>query len=472
MRSALLGVGLGLWVVACGSSSNGGANGPGANGDDGGAARVDAGSGGPADGGVDGTLPLADGGADAATDGSTYACATHPPIPGMKYWGGPILHKPKIVTVTFASLLDATSRGQLEAWGDAVTTSPWWDATMKGYCDGDGGCIGQGVSGGHVTLNETPAASYSDSQTSGARSIVKFFQDHVTAGTLPVPDEDTLYMVYFPSSVTLTLDTATSCSGFGAYHFAAQLTLPGDGGATVTAAYALMPDCGDAPVGDLINVASHELIEAATDAKSFGPDVRNQSWGYYMEDPAWGILFGGQEVADLCAGYQPPEYPAQQVTGIDMVRGWRHDIGACEAPCGPLVAGDTYFGAAPSQQVISLAVGEETVVDVTAFSSVAQADWTVTPIEPGDSPMFGITGYGGHIQFTWDGVAPVDGGAGSVTVNNGAVNKLHVKLLSSPPEDQNYPDQSGAHYKHAFAVMSSSTANGHHSWPFTVREKP
>jgi hypothetical protein len=479
MRRALLGVGLGVWLVACGSSSsdNGGPDGGGNTGGDGGL-----GPGPSADGGVDGTLPGTDGGgqgADASPDGG-YACAPHSPIPAIKYWGGPILHTPEVVTITFDSL-DATTRTELETFDDSIVTSQWWDDTLKGFCDKNGKCIQHGTSGGHVILHETPAATYTDSQTPGnPRSVVDFIQAHINAGTFPPPDPEILYTIYFPSSVTLTLDGAASC-GFGGYHFAADFTLPSDAGAgeagagdagttTVRAAYALMPQCDTSSTAadSWRYVASHELIEAATDAKSLGPDVRNADWGYYMEDPAWGILFSGQEVGDLCGGY-----PTATVNGVQVTRGWRHDIGPCEVPCGPLAPGDTYYGAAPDQQIVTLAIGEEAVLNVTAFSQDPRADWTVAAVEPGDSGQFGITGYGGHLQFTWEGL-PSDGGAApEATVNNGTQLKLHVKLLSAPPEDQNFPDQTGARYHHAFAyLISKVSSTDAHRWPFTVRQKP
>jgi hypothetical protein len=416
------------------------------------------------------------GGADVAADTAVppgpdggYACAAHPAIPAIKYWGGPILHTPEIVTVTFASL-DAPTRTQLETFDDTITTTSYWDDAIKGYCDNNGKCIGHGVSGGHVVLNETPAAQYTDSQTPGQpRSIVDFIQQHIDAGTFPAPHDETVYTIYFPSSVTLMLDGSASC-GFGGYHFAADFKAPADaGGATVRAAYALMPQCDTSNTAGAswIGVASHELLETVTDAKSLGPDIRNADWGFYMEDPGWGIYFSGQEVADLCGGYQGPT-----VNGFDVVRGWRHDIGPCEVPCGPTVSDDTYYGAAPSQQIVTLAVGEETVIDVTAFSQAPRADWQVAVVEPSQG-AFGTTGYGGHVQFTWEGATGDAGDSSIVTVNNGTKLKLHVKLLSAPPEDQNFPDQTGAHYNHAFAYLQSRLdANTHRTWPFTVRQKP
>src|SRR5438128_1043060 len=114
----------------------------------------------------DGGVNVDDGGADAA-DGmaeihpaNVAAAATYPQAQLFDPEGA-VLTAPKIVTVSFASM-DPALRTHVEQFDDVITTTPWWTAVTDGYCAPAGSCVGKGVAGGHVTLNETPAATYDD----------------------------------------------------------------------------------------------------------------------------------------------------------------------------------------------------------------------------------------------------------------------------------------------------------------------
>ncbi len=439
---------------------------------------TDAGSGGdPGDAGT--SAPL-EAGPRPTPDASGYACAKHAPTPEIKYWGGPILTAPEIVTITYASM-DPATRKAVEDFSDTCTQTAWWDTTMKGYCDSKGNCIGHGKAGKHVVLAEPDAQqTYTDSQDpTHERSIVKFIQDHIDSGDFPAPNDQTLYSIFFPPSVTISLDGTVGCQGFGGYHFAGEVT-PKGGGTKVLAAYAIMPTCNttgtpDKVAASFIGVASHEYIEAATDAKSVGPDIRNADWGYYMEDPAWGIIWSGQEVGDLCG-----RAPSTKIGTTSVTRGWLRTSPECSDPCGPADPADDWFGTAPEKQVIELSVGESADIELTGFAEKPTPDWAVTVIEP-SSGAFGTAadGYGGHLQLALTGGTPIDGGAavdggpGTVGANNGTKIMLHVKLLSAPPEDANYPSKTNTRYNHAFAYVSSRLdAQTRTRWPFTVRQKP
>jgi hypothetical protein len=147
---------------------------------------------------------------------------------------------------------------------------------------GTGQRIGRGNYVGTRTLTQIPAGNVTDAQ------IQATLDQAFTAGTLPEPDDNTIYAIYFPSSVSITLDgNGSSCSSFGAYHFATTET-------TRHAAYYLvMPDCGDSFNGVTL-VTTHELVEAMTDAiptPGSNPDFP-QAWNNS----------GGSETGDLCEG--------------------------------------------------------------------------------------------------------------------------------------------------------------------------
>jgi hypothetical protein len=475
----LLGISAAWVLVACGSSSNeGGTSGvDGGNGgppattsdagatDGGGGGTTDDGGGKAPDGGAGSDSGVVDSGS-TVPDGANYQCAPHAPLPTMTYWGGAILANPEIVTITYDDMTDAV-RQPLQDFGDTVTQSAWWDSVTTGYCDAQGRCIGHGTNGGHVTL-KTETISLTDTQTAGQpKTIDDYVQTHIDSGDLPEPHVDTLYAFYLSKSVTVTLDGASSCGGgFGGYHFAANVHKKGDTSANNSLiAYAILPTCGTTKSAQsLINVASHEFIEAATDAKSTGPDIRNAAWGFYMEDPAWGIIWSGQEVADLC---QNGDYGTGTYNGYTMTRGWLHDAPACAVPCGPAQPTDVYFGASPEKQVIELAVGESATVAVTAFAQTPMADFQIALSEP-SSPA-GQTGYGTHLKLAFDN------GTTSATVNNGTQINMTVTLVDAPPEDANYPSQTNTRYNHAFALVTATSSSGsaakRYKWPFTVRQK-
>jgi len=49
-------------------------------------------------------------------------------------------------------------------------------------------------------------------------------RDQIASGALPPNDLNTLYMIFFPDDITITLDGLTSCTSFGAYHFAITIS--------------------------------------------------------------------------------------------------------------------------------------------------------------------------------------------------------------------------------------------------------
>ena len=93
-------------------------------------------------------------------------------------------------------------------------------------------------------------------------------------------------MIYFPPTVTITIDGARSCTDFGAYHFATPGKAKGN-----NIFYSVEPECG---LGfDYITVAaSHEFSEAMTDnipTPGSNPDYP-QAWN----------TTDGYEIGDLC----------------------------------------------------------------------------------------------------------------------------------------------------------------------------
>src|SRR5262249_9067894 len=110
-------------------------------------------------------------------------------------------------------------------------------------------------------------------------------EHQIKKGTLPAADLNTLYMIYFPVTVTITLDGLTSCVDFGAYHFATNdLKL-----SKKNIFYAVEPDCHSS-INSIPFAPTQEFAEATTDnvptPGSFpdSPQAWNDSSGFEIGD--------------------------------------------------------------------------------------------------------------------------------------------------------------------------------------------
>jgi hypothetical protein len=320
------------------------------------------------DAGVD-AAPDDDGAADAAPDtydpiDPTYPAA-HAPIPLVDWNGARVLTAPKIVTVTFGA---DPEQAAVEGFGDMVTSSAWWDAVRAGYCSPEGSttCIGKGTGGVHANLPTTglPTA-FTDSARGGPSTIQEYLQQHIQDGSLPAPTDQTLYVVYLPTGVSITLDAAASCREFLGYHN--TLTFTPEAGAAFNLAYAIVPRC-DSSTANTTFGASHEIIEAATD-----PEVGLNNVAYYMLNPIW--AFGGGEVGDLCLDFTNSGGDQYLENGFTLQRSWSNiSAKAGHDPCVPIPPNQVFFGAAPAatQQQVGVAVGASATVELTAFSDAGR----------------------------------------------------------------------------------------------------
>jgi hypothetical protein len=371
-------------------------------------------------GGTTGTGPnlatAGDGGTTAPVIVSPDYPAPHAPLPQVDFNGGGVMAAVKVVTVTF----DGDSlRQTLESFGDTIAESSWWTAVSAGYCSPSGStnCIGKGSTSVHVHLSAQPAASYDDSSQGGSSGMTQFLAAHVADGSLPAPDANTLYVLYFPDTTTITLDGTQSCAvgGFSGYHKSAAVTPPG--GSQVSAVYAVVPRCtleGKTLDEAVTFSASHEIIEAATD-----PFVTDNAVGYYLMDPAWNLL--GGEVADLCLDLAGEGLDTTTENGFTVQRSWSNESArASHNPCVPIPQGEVYFNLAPelapsgqSSAYVQLAVGESATFDAMAFSDGPIDNWTLKGID-----FAALSGGTASLSFAFD----------TTVANNGTKVKVTVTL--------------------------------------------
>ncbi len=427
-------------VTACGGSSSSGAvaGDGGATGDAGG---IDAST---TDGGA-----LAD--ASDAPDAPDYGPypAAHYPLPLLTDFGGPVQSAPHVYTVTFGTdAMAATYR----AFDDSIVTSAWWTTVTAGFG------IGPGTSGGAIALPDTVSNRTLDEDA----DIIPMIQSLVAAGTFPTSDVNALYTIYFPSSTSITLQGATSCQGFGAFHDSAPITT--DGG-VVYVAFAIIPDCG----GFSTDAVSHEIIEAATDPHPTTSMTPPTPSTWYMYDDAWTGGPGGGEAADLCEG-RPPA-----TQGDDAVAKVWNNVAAMGShdPCVPQTDGEIFYGAAVPTQVLTnlpdptggggpnyssdgfivMPPGATKDVDVVVFSEA--------PL-PHDVTL--VVGSEQAGQTDPMDLAPVGAGITATLSQSSGHNGTHVTLTLTVD-----PTTTTGDYLFVVRAILDDAAIDYHSWPVDLR---
>jgi hypothetical protein len=330
--------------------------------------------------------------------------------------GGPVISTPKVISVTFHG--DGLA-SQLDAYGLNATSGSYWDSIRAGYCIGPS-CIGDGT-GVSVLLTADAGASYTDNTTGAPSTLQTTLASLITAGTVPAPDANTIYLLYFPSTTQITLDGSLSCTNFYGYHN--QMTY---GAQTVV--YAVDIECpAPAPLTLLQNTtitASHELIESASDGIWTGT-----TGGFYLNvnSPAtwgWNDTLGG-EIGDLCV--DPFGLGLDETTdaaGYTVQRIWSIDNAtAGKNPCVPIPTNEVYFNAYTSDSVVVVDVGHTTTLQVNALADGPMAAWYVSAHDW--SSELGGTPY---LQLQFEGV---DGGA-PIQLASGQRAKLDITLLKDP----------------------------------------
>jgi hypothetical protein len=275
---------------------------------------------------------------------------------------------PHLVSIVYPGYTHASD---VATFGDFVVTSDWLAGADEDY----------GISSGkntNVTLADAAPATMNDADLASKLASL------VTSKVVPGPDRSTIYLFYVPQTTTLIRQSDVLCgTRIGGYHeFAAA------GGQLVP--MAVVGDC-DGTIEEVTKLASHELIEAATD-----PSYN----GWYVDGPAdsrWASSYG-QEVADLCQ-----RGPTTVESGWTMEKFWSPHAAASGAnPCIP-AGTDVYKSVtAAGDDVLRAAPGSSLTVELTGWASgpadpwqpvyeSADADVTIPTVSVGGSASMSIT---------------------------------------------------------------------------------
>ena len=266
-----------------------------------------------------GTGPSDAGGSDVAVDTEVEAATQYPsPHPAMAQVansGGPIMMAPKVVAITYDT---DTLQSKIDDFTSKIGTSSYWSGSVAEY--GVGALTAMPV---HLT-ESPPTGMLNDGDVQNWLAAKINGTSDAGGPSFPPPDGNTLYAIFYPSGVNLTLMGFPSCNGFDGYHGNFSV-----GSQAVT--YAVLMRCGT--VDDLTVAASHEFAESSTDPLS------QTKPAYYQPDPndtVWEYSGGGGELGDMCSAfpgvlYTPMDspYQVQHASGRTRTHAASHD------PCQP-----------------------------------------------------------------------------------------------------------------------------------------
>jgi hypothetical protein len=336
-----------------------------------------------------------------------YDPAFPPMVPQVWKGSGEVLSAPQVIPVFWSG---DTMQSQLTTFlSNYLVRSTSWTALAE-YG------IGRGTVGNPAVIATAPASQLDEA---GVQNLVL---GRIQDGTLPRPDANTLYTLYFPLSVTLLHEGGTSCVDFAGYHTAAKQA---DG---TRVAIAVIPRCRRSTLALLTYATSHELAEAAAD-----PYLA--AWNT-MRDPyvLWSVPLHGAELGDLCENLVDAAY---NESGVGVVTRLFSNAAmqAYKNPCLPAPSGASFFSVARPTELRTVSIGSDLhdledvpvpagqtrAIEVRSMSDLKPGpSWTV---EASEVPLGGAAKV---LSFAWQ-EAP---GQTKATTRDGAT--LHLLVTASP----------------------------------------
>ena len=251
--------------------------------------------------------------------------------------GGDVLTAPVLVTVTYPG---ETNVDAYESFGDHLGDTSYWKAITAEYG------VKPTVSGAanHVRMTTALPAAMDDSE------VDTYVHDRALDPTKygwPAPTDQTIYVIYVPSTTAITLQGNEACSsGVGGYHSSTTV-----GSLEVAYAIVLQCDYGGHRMSPRTVTASHEVAEASLDPHPLtstpgyrGMDTDHLAWEIFMQRNV--------ENGDLCEIYNDSRYSDTVDPGFtfNVQRQWSNQSGkAGHNPCAP-VSANPYFNVVALEQ--------------------------------------------------------------------------------------------------------------------------
>jgi hypothetical protein len=218
----------------------------------------------------------------------------------LTYRGGPLLPAVQVFNFFWGTAWggpQAVVVSQINQFFDFILTSSLLD--QLGEYSVAGMTIVHGSRTGAVILSTDPPATIADADI---QALIQ--QEISNDSAVPQPTPNSLYFVYLPPGVSISLDGGTSCSNFCGYH--------SDINGQVFYAVMPYPDCtgcnGALSATDaLTSTSSHELCEAITDP------IPGQGW--YDDQNG--------EIGDICA------WQTKKLGAFTVQLEWSNKAGKC-----------------------------------------------------------------------------------------------------------------------------------------------
>ena len=373
------------------------------------------------------------------------SAASPPSMPQIQNSGGPVLTNATLVAVTFGTdPLQATAEDFVQTFANS---SVWGFAAEYGV----------GAATVATPIQSSMALKSSMDETDWQAELP--IEMEQSLGGFSPPLAESIYVLFLPPGITATNQGLTGCANFGGYHSALQLS---DG---TQVAYAIVPRCQSfnslGLVDSMTGVASHEILEAATDPFDI---LSKPAWSDVdSADFAFSLAFGGGEICDMCLNAFPPFYTPSDLKYV-VQRSWSNAAARQnQDPCVPASDAGAFIQAFPqlgtqsfnvngtstSVRSLSAKVGQSVSVPLSLFSapsnapawglsviniasadSTASVDWTI-------SPDAGLDGETAELQLTVQSAGTQTGISGNseliaVVSEAGARLELWPILITNP----------------------------------------
>jgi MYXO-CTERM domain-containing protein len=282
--------------------------------------------------------------------------------------GGPLIQHVKVVDVFYSP--GHKYKSQLEDFYKAITQSAYFDWLVEynvaNYKISRGSFV---TSFEDTNVNPTTVKSLNPET---------YLKGLLAANKLPPPDDDTIYMMYFPSGIDPTDGSGSSCIKPNGQYCAYHNSYAATGGQNVR--YGVMPDmeagscsmgCGPPGFPSFTDVSSHELIEAITD-----PD----GTGWYDDAVAANDPNNCGEIGDICAVGGTQE--TATINGFVVQKEWSNKNKACIGTDANAVVNDFTIAVDPSSVTVPIGGSATVTVTLTKKTGVGESVALTSPAAP------------------------------------------------------------------------------------------
>jgi hypothetical protein len=308
--------------------------------------------------------------------------------PHLTYYGGPVLGNVKVQIVYWSDASKVFGQGQLEQYYSDITNSAYFDWLNEYNTPTQQ--VGRGSFIGSATATGAKIGSVTDA------NLQTQLTSMLKSGALNQSDPaNTIYMIHFPPGMSISQGGSSSCSQFCAYH--GTFTYSGH-----DVFYGVIPDqgadgcesgCGSGDhLQNTTSTASHELIEAVTDAAVGLATTNGPPLAWY--DNANG------EIGDICV--TGSSYTS--VVGNWTVQNeWSNKAGKCIATNG---------SSPPPQSDFGLSVGDATV----QAGSSTTVRVTTTAVGTAESVKLAVSGLPSGVTGSLDKTSVSSGATATLTL--------------------------------------------------------